>query len=100
MAERKISEMSLEELKLFETQLTEKLSEVRFYLRKKQTAASQTKGKETVWSKKSLIVNIRDFFDIALFLTFSIKSGKIWQWNNVGAHDCAHLKLWLKKEDR
>ncbi len=48
MAERKISEMSLEELKLFEKQLTEKLSEVRFYLQRKQISVSQKNGKETV----------------------------------------------------
>lgn len=33
MAERKISEMSLEELKLYQQQLSEKITEVNFYLR-------------------------------------------------------------------
>ena len=35
MAERKVSKMSLEELELYRVQLSEKLAEVNFYLRKK-----------------------------------------------------------------
>lgn len=59
MAERKISEMSLEELKLYQQQLSEKLAEVNFYLRKAskcsngsnleaQTNSSQLKAKEEI----------------------------------------------------
>ena len=56
MAERKISEMSLEELKLYQQQLSEKLTEVNFYLRQAskysnlgaQTTSSRVNAKEEV----------------------------------------------------
>lgn len=58
MSERKISKMSLEELKLYEQQLTEELTNVKFYLRQyvsrgkhtnleKQILFSKENGKET-----------------------------------------------------
>lgn len=56
MSERKVSEMSLEELVLYKEQLTKKISEVDFYLRAAskysnlgaQTTSSQVNAKEEV----------------------------------------------------
>lgn len=50
MSERKISEMSIEELKLYQEQLSQELTRVNVALRQQQQqiAASQTKSKETV----------------------------------------------------
>lgn len=49
MAERKISEMSPEELKLYREQLSQELNKVNIALsQQKQITVSQTKSKETV----------------------------------------------------
>jgi hypothetical protein len=49
MSERKISEMSIEELKLYQEQLSQELTRVNVALRQQQQiAASQKNSKETV----------------------------------------------------
>ena len=55
MTEQKISEMTIEELKLYQEQLNRKLAEVNYYLRKK-VASNGNK-----WSKQNPYINYKGF---------------------------------------